>query len=418
MAKERTVSQDSIGPVVKALDVGIGALKALGVERTRLTEDAILGRAMRETGLSDFGDSRFRIPMRRILGMIEKRNGLNNMASVTFNHAMTQAAANRLRLVAYQKAHPDVHDVKVERPVFVLGFPRTGTTALQNLLASDPRRRGLEFWEICNPLPSGASSSADDKRRVRKTKRDLDIAYRVAPEMEVVHWIDAHTIEECWPLFANSFSVMNWDLQTGISEWGDFLSNDWDMRWAYGEYKQYLQALLHQRPTQNLVLKCPEHLWFLDELLETFPDAAIVWSHRDPYKSIASYCSLISLQWRTLYGKIDTKGLGAHITKRFHQGVEAAMDARSRANPKQFFDVRFSKFIQDPAAMVSRILTHFDLPNDTLTEAGMNAWMNNKRADARGKHQYDPDHYGLDASKIRGRYQSYIDNFDVSTRAA
>jgi hypothetical protein len=128
MAKERTVSQDSIGPVVKALDVGIGALKALGVERTRLTEDAILGRAMRETGLSDFGDSRFRIPMRRILGMIEKRNGLNNMASVTFNHAMTQAAANRLRLVAYQKAHPDVHDVKVERPVFVLGFPRTGTT--------------------------------------------------------------------------------------------------------------------------------------------------------------------------------------------------------------------------------------------------------------------------------------------------
>jgi hypothetical protein len=94
------------------------------------------------------------------------------------------------------------------------------------------------------------------------------------------------------------------------------------------------------------------------------------------------------------------------------------MEARSRHNPDQFYDVRFSQLIKDPAAVVSRILNKFDLPNDELTQAGMNAWLNNKRADARGKHQYDPDHYGLDAAQIRGRYQSYIDNFDVSTLAA
>src|SRR5690606_21146255 len=98
------------------------------------------------------------------------------------------------------------------------------------------------------------------------------------------------------------------------------------------------------------------HLWFIDDLLRVFPDACIVWAHRDPFTSIASYCSLISLQWRTLYGEIDTKRLGAHITDRFLQGAERAMAARARANPAQFFDVKFSELVRDPAGMACDIL--------------------------------------------------------------
>ena len=191
MNRPRTVQNESISPLVRALDLGVGALRSLGLPMTKLTEEAILSRAMQHTGLSDFGNPKFREPMAKVLALLRAEPGLTNMTYVQFNHAMTQAAENRLRLEQYKKDYPEVTSIEVKRPVFVLGFPRTGTTVLQNLLSCGEHRRGLEFWELIDPIPHSKDTQADMRKRIRSAQHKLDIAYRVAPEMEVVHYMNA-----------------------------------------------------------------------------------------------------------------------------------------------------------------------------------------------------------------------------------
>jgi len=404
-------------PTVKAIDFACRAANAVGLPIGHLDQDSILRAAKRGTGLTNFGGTEFMEPMARVIDAA-KGVPMTPLAHVMMRQSFILAARNRLRAAAYLEKHPEVRDIEVKKPVFVLGFPRTGTTVLQNLLSLDDNRRALQFWELMAPAPASDDLERDSAARIANCKRTLQLAYVIAPEMAKVHYIDAHTCEECWPLFGNSFAVFNYDLQSGLTEYGGWLMEHYDMRHAYRDYKLFLQILLHQRGADHLVLKCPEHLWFIDELLETFPDACIVQTHRDPYPTIASYCSLISLQWRTVYGRIDPVRLGQHISSRFEIGIRRAMAARQRHDPARFYDMNFDRLVADSVQAVRDISTHFDLGFQDDMPSRINAWQRNKRADARGQHRYDGELYGLTRDDIHSRYADYIDSFAVSVKAA
>jgi hypothetical protein len=411
---ERTVSRTTFGPVVSALDAAIGFADRCGLGLGDLDADRLIGAAVARTGSADLGDPRYREGLDRVLTDVEAR-GLSNLGRVAQRNAFIKALSNRALLARYQREN-DVAAVPIRRPIFVLGFPRTGTTLLQNLLARAPGRRGLPFWEAITPLPVHPDPVVDERRRKRVAAATLAVAYRVAPEMRTVHYIAPDTLEECWPLFVNSFQVRNWDLQ-GYRGYGEWLDTEADTFLAYREYRELLRAMLHRRPADQLVLKCPEHLWSLDALLAAFPDACVVWTHRDPYTTIASYCSLISLQWRTMRGSFDPVELGAYITDRFHEGVARAASVRARSNPKRFFDVRMEDLVRDPVATVRAIERHFELDHP-VPDATIRGYVDTERDDARGRHKYDPAFYALDREAIDARYRSYIDGFGVGSRAA
>ena len=280
----------------------------------------------------------------------------------------------------------------------MLGFPRSGTTLLQNLLEQAPSRRALRFWELTNPIPEHEEPSRDRAARVRRAERDLTWAYWFVPEMEEMHEVRADTAEECWPLLANTWSVLNFDICHGLVPYGDWLLKQ-EMAWAYREYRRQLQLLLWRERVDQLVLKCPEHLWFLDSVLEAFPDACIVWTHRDPLDCVASYSSLISLSRRTLQGRIDPAQIGPHIADRFHQGVERAMAARDAiGDESRFFDVNFRELVADPVGMTNRIEERFGL--DPTDHRLLDDWLTKKRADAPGRHRYDPAMWDLHAIRF------------------
>jgi hypothetical protein len=365
---------------------------------------SIVRAAERRTGLNDWGDDRVMTALDAMSSHVA-RPEFTHLSRALSRQTLVKGGALRLRLVEYLKSNPAIGKTPIERPVFVLGFPRSGTTLLQNLLCLSDSRRGLEFWELNNPVPVCEDKVADQERRKKSAGRVLDLAYRLAPEMREIHEVGVDTFEECWYLFWPTFMVLNTDLQTSLPTLGDWLMTA-DMRWAYGEYRRTLQGLIHERPTEQLVVKCPEHLWFLDSLLEVFPDACIVWNHRDPVASIASYCSLISLPHRMHFGSFDTKLIGEHITHRFHEGVSRAMDMRAKAEPGQVFDVDFGALCTDPAAVVRQVTDHFGLA--PVQEARIEAYLNNGRADKKGAHKYDAARYGLDSQAIRTRFADYI----------
>ncbi|MBT3219362.1 MAG: sulfotransferase [Proteobacteria bacterium] len=416
MPRQNTVQNEEYRPHIKALNRFAGAVMRLGFRVGELDADSICDEARRRTGLTDWGDEEFLGRLDRLVEL-SKAADITHIARIILRQTCVQAVANRLKMEHYLKENPQIILPKIERPIFVLGFPRTGTTLLQNLLSLEEGRRALQFWEIISPVPVCDDPVEDRRRRIKISDRMLRMALVMAPEMQAVHEIHSTTAEECWPLFWPTFAVLSQDLQSGIGEFGDYLMNN-DMTHAYRYYKRTLQVLLHQRPATNVVLKCPEHLWFIDSLLEAFPDACIVWTHRDPADSIASYCSLISLSRRMLFGRFDPRDVGDHISKRFLTGVQRAMKAREGRDPSQFLDIDFATLVKDPARQIRQINSYFGLPQSEQTEVAVQRWLDTKREDSRGSHVYSADRYGLNGPEIHEKYAEYIDGYSVSLRTA
>lgn len=416
MSAGLTVQKSEYRRTLKAADALLGGLDRLGLPFGRFDAAAMLRAATRQSGgLTDFGDPFFREPMDVLLDCLATKP-LSNLGRVLSRSTMIKALSNRLQIEDYCRRHPEVLDIEIDQPLFILGFPRTGTTLLQNLLSLDGGDRALQFWEVQNPVPTSDDPERDRRKRMRTADLTLRLAYFVAPEMRTIHEIKTTTAEECWPLFSNSFTVLNYDLQSNFTEYGAWLL-DFDMRPAYAFYKKALQVLAHRTRTRHFVLKCPEHLWFLDALVHVFPDARIVWTHRDPVASVASYCSLISLGQRMLYGRLDKHALGAHITTRFRTGVARAMDARDRmaaaGGPDRFFDVDFKRLVRDPATAVRQIKAWAGLEHDGASAARVARWLATERGDKRGAHRYAAEVYGLDAAAIHDQYRPYIERFSI-----
>jgi hypothetical protein len=383
--------------------------RKLGLPPTDTRLEPILRRARRTTGLADWGDDGFLEGMKVALEATAT-DEFSSMSQAFVHNVGWRAVSNRLRLAQIFRDKPEIRDIRIERPIFVLGFPRTGTTLLQNLLCLEHDRRGLQFWELTRPLPVHPDPAVDRKKRITATQREIDFATKLVPEMHEVHYIDATTVEECWPLFNNTMAVLNLDLALGIHAYGDWLLQH-DMEQPYREYRQTLQVLLHQNPARQLVLKCPEHLWFVDSLLKVFPDACIVWTHRNPFDCVSSYSSMVTLSRRTMKGKVDPHVIGEHITKRFQAGVTRAAAALDAADPARFFHADFYETVTDPKGMVQRIEEHFGL--DRTSDAGMQTWLDTPRQDSRGKHVYSAARYGLERGPILERFADYIERFDV-----
>ncbi len=409
MKQELTVKREEYRWSLKALNAGAALLHRLGFPFSKLSEASLLAGARKATGLDDWGGEHFLEPLRVMLDDVENSQ-LTSLARISTRDIGLHCLGNRLKITEYFKKHPHVAQHPIKRPVFILGFPRTGTTLLQNLLSLDPARRALPFWEIMNPVPFHPDSEQDKKSRIRAANAKLRIAYWVLPEMAQVHEIRAESLEECWPLLANGFTVMAWDMGSGWRNYGAWLL-DHDMSKSYDEYRQCLQVMAQRQPESDFVLKCPDHMWFVDSLLETFPDACIVWTHRDPVASIASYCSLISLNWRLMYGRFDPVEVGAHIENQFLNGIERAMAVRERVGEDRFFDVDFVELCNEPGRIVSQITDHFDLT--PISQQAVDGYLNTKRQDAKGAHKYSVERYGLDTDRIYERYRSYIERFQI-----
>lgn len=372
----------------------------------------MLKEARRKTGLTDYGDDHFMEPFRKLVAQVDDFSLYTPLARGFIHTVCVRALVHRLRIEQWFKDHPETADIPIERPLFVLGFPRTGTTVLQNLLEQAPHRRALQFWETTSPIPKHEDLSIDRRKRIKRSDSDLRWAYRIVPEMAEVHEVKSETAEECWPLLSNTFAVVNFDICHGLKPYGEWLMG-FDMEWAYAEYRRMLQILLWRIPAKQLVLKCPEHLWELAPLLKVFPDACVVWTHREPLDCIASYSSMISLSRRTLQGSIEPEKIGPHIADRFHTGIQRAMEARDAlGDESRFFDVDFKALIGDRVGMVGRIEDHFGLP--VTDPALLHGWLHEKRADSRGSHRYDSAMWGLEESAVNTQFHDYMARFGLA----
>jgi hypothetical protein len=365
------------------------------------------------TGFDDFGSTYYREGLERTVEALNTEAGLNDMGNVIQHATISNALMQRLRIEETYKQHPEINDEVIGGPVFVIGLPRTGTTALSQLVANDPQFRSLRVWEsqACTPPPEAATQYTDP--RIAQAAEGIAMMDEMFPRMRSMNSSEPEAATECQDLMGMSFRTFHFD---GVVRVPGYLS--WlmqcDMRETYTYHRRVLKLLQWHCPPNLWHLRTPVHMFSLDALVEAYPNAKFLWSHRDPAKVLASVCSLIQYVRSWSSDRDDATELGAEQLDSWSEAVRRAMDFRKRFGDDRFVDVSFADLQTDSVATVENSYKQLGLTFSDAARARVGAWAGEHKPGSRGEHTYELADYGLTPEGVRERFSEYLATYDAT----
>ncbi len=379
-----------------------------------LTVESVLDEARSTTGLDDFGADDFRPGLAALLRTYDE-NAFSEKGRRRNRRRVIQLLATRLRVEAAFRSYPEIRERKIVRPMVLTGLPRSGTSALFNLLAIDAAARPLRLWETQFPEPredwSEATRGAPDPRR-DAIEAHYAKGREKNPDFTKIHYTSADTPEECVLLHAYALNGVQMGIEVMMEPYGSWYRAQ-DLRPMYAYQRDLLKMLDWQRPGQRWLLKAPAHMWGIDALIETFPDVAIVWSHRNPLACVASICSMTHALGATREN-VDKRELGTAVLDFYATSLERGLAARDAADPARFVDVTHDAFVDDSLAIVERIYAHFDLPLDADSRRAMREHVDANPKGKHGSHDYGVEEYGLSPADMLERFGPYVERFGIA----
>jgi hypothetical protein len=385
-----------------------------------LTVDAVLAAASERVGLDDFGPDDFRERLHIILsGVDESENATALMRQTMFNKTVG-AAATRLQAFDLLRRHPEIHEIEIEQPIIVAGLPRSGTTHLLGLISADTRLRSLPFWESVQPIPlpgEAAGGGATDPRYERSV-RGWDRLQRLNPMMAPYHPMDPEHIHEDLELQLPDFSTYFWEWMFRLPKWRDhYLSHDQTPHYEFEKTMLKIMTWQDGAP-KRWVLKCPQHFEQLKPIVNVFPDAFVVFTHRDPVASLQSIVTQIAYVIRTREKHVDPDYYFEYWVDRVQHLLESYVRDVDLVPADQRFDVDFDAFVRDDIGMVERIYAAAGLPMTDGARAEIQAYLDDHQ---RGKHgAIDHDlrrDFGADPEELRSRFAFYMDRVAIPVEA-
>lgn len=367
--------------------------------------------AERTTGLSDWGEGGFRARLDAAVDGLNESD-LNTTGLLGARYVLNWHLSNRLRVIDFAKRHPELDDIEIERPLVITGFFRTGTTFLHNVLAADPNNRVAKAWELSYPLGRLGDPLGDVVWRRAQAKFTFGFNQAAIPDQGVAHHVTPDSYEECFFLLENDMAVLTF--WVGFAAYGyarEMLK--WDMIEPYEFHKLQLKILTAQRSAKRWVLKCPWHIWNLDALMAVYPDARIVYTHRDIAKALASHCSLAARLASKVRRSLDVKELGAFWLDYARIGLERSMESRKKIPESQLYDVRLRDLMANPMTVLQDLYCYFDMEFDEEIAARLEARIAEKPTAQEGEHDYRIEDFGLTNEGIRETLKAYNERFGV-----
>lgn len=397
---------------VRAFNVAGGVLRRFGAAIGNLDEETLLAAARARSGAPDLGSESWRPALRRLLPALETEARLSPFGRLLARRAILRCLVNRARLERDWARHPEILGQSIDRPLIIVGLPRTGTTFLQGLLAQDPRHRFLAHWEATSPSPPpGLASHRRDPRR-RVGAWDVRVLSYLSPNAVAMHEVEPNGPQECVPLLENDFAGFQFISMFSIPTFQRWLETR-DLSACYRVFRQQLQLLQWQRPPQRWLLKSSAHLFAPEALLALFPDACIVQLHRHPRTVVASYCSLMATLYAIASDAVDPREIGATWLRTLAHMLEHTMRVRADREPDRFVDVLYRDLVRDPIATVRAIYRRGGDALSAAAESSMRAWLARNPQHKRGVHRYALDAFGLSEPAVRAAFQPYLTAFDV-----
>ena len=380
-----------------------------------LTADDLHASASRITGLADFGPDDYTDGLGMLLESYARDAELTPSGEKATRALLRGALMARLLSEAGWQAHPGYAEVAVERPVFVTGLPRTGTTALHRLLVADPAHQGLELWLAEAPQPRPPRAAWADDPVFQYIAAACARHHVEHPEFMGVHYVAADQVEECWQLLRQSMRSVSFGCLAHLPTYSAWL-RDQDWTGAYQRHRRNLQLIGMNDAGQRWVLKNPSHLFALDALLATYPDALVIQTHRAPQVAIASVCSLAaqaSAGWSTGFrGAV----IGRDQLELWAFGLERFLAERARHDAARFYDVHYEDFVADPFGTVQAAYRYFGLPLSAAAADAMRSLIAADAASSRGPgHRYTLSDFGLTGAEVDERFAA-IPGYEPSKR--
>ena len=367
--------------------------------------ESIVEAAERTTGMTDVGGDAHEEGLRVLVeDLASPEAGLTPRGNYFQRSEVKSALVGRLLTQAQFTARPEHAAVPIERPIFVMGLPRTGTTALHRLLHADPMAQGLEMWLTQYPQPRPPRDTWESDPIFTAMQQAFWAHHVESPEYMGIHYMDATSVEECWRLLRQTGKSSSYEALANVPRYADWLDKqDWTD--AYTRHRQNLQLIGLHDPEKRWVLKNPSHLTALDALMTVYPDALVVYTHRDPVVCIASSCSLSA---STTAGHSTTyvgPVIGQTQLDLWSRAYRSFWEARPNYDAAQFADVAFSDLRADPVGVVRSLYEQWDLDwtpevHSAIEELDREA----KSGDAAPRHSYSLEDYGLTEDRVRAAF--------------
>ena len=382
-----------------------------------LDVDRMIAAARRKTGLSHFGDEWFLEPLEVLVRSINDEARLTPLGTRIQHSRIVSALAIRLRAEELLRENPDILDIHLGKIILIAGLQRTATTTLHRLIAADPRIRALRSWEALNPVPLRGERKGDPRRREGHAKMAARAIGYLAPEFLAIHPIEYDAPEEEIFLLDLSFMSQAPEALMHVPSYSRWLEEQ-DHTKCY-EYMFTLLKILHrQHPGDYWVLKTPHHMEYLDVVLDVLPDVRIVQTHRDPGKSIPSFCSMVAHGRGMLSDHVDPEEIGAHWLRKTRRMMERSMSARRIAGDDVVVDVSYYDLVTDPLGELRGIYRAAGIDFTSETENAAKAVSRRNVRNRHGRHVYSPASFGLDDETIDECCDSYRREYGIPDETA
>jgi hypothetical protein len=371
--------------------------------------------AMEHTGLSDFGaDKSYLFGLRKLL---EQQDDFCDL-KVPIGYSLKLIFMLEQRLKAEQrfKDMPEVLDIKIEKPLVITGMVRTGSTAMQHLAAGDPNRQHLQYWMSEYPQPRPPRETWESHPDFQASRDRLESMYERVPETKAMHYNEAHIPDECAHLMAQTFTDEYWQICSRVP-----LYNEWyercDMVPTYTQHKKLLQLIGSNEPEKPWTIKYPVHLKHLKSFLKVYPDARIIWTHRDPASVMSSYTNMNATN-RALSVRPETLDRNDLLHEQMEVWADAtarAVEIRKQYPDSQFSDVYFEDYVADPVGQMEKAYGHLGIEWTREAEQGMTQWHDEHPQHKHGKHNHtEVEPLAYSREQIQERFSTYINACNVN----
>jgi len=376
-----------------------------------LTSGDLIAAARKRSGLTDFGPWKIKAALDRLTASYRDEAQLTPLGAVAARETLVSSLTNLLTLTAERQRYPAIATQPLTAPVFVIGLPRTGTTLLHGLLAQDPNNRAPLSWEVMYPASYHNDPMGARQARERAAKR-LAWANRLAPAFKRIHPIDADLPQECIAITAHVLRSIQFHTTNDLPSYQGWLegSNQSD---AYAFHRQLIQHLEYGSPGRRWVFKAPGHLFALAELLQQYPDARIIQTHRNPLNVVASLASHTTVLRRAFSDTVDPHAVGRDWTMRWALALDRFLATRDQQPTDNFLDVNYDAIEARPLATVKAIYEWLNWPFTATTEQAMQQFLDANPKNKHGAHRYTLEGYGLDAASEQARFAAYSERFNI-----
>jgi hypothetical protein len=373
----------------------------------KINANEIIDQAKSETGLSDLGEPLFLEGLNRLIDSINNEANLNEIGIQAQPIRIQGLLSNRLRFEEDLKKFPEILEQQIISPIVIVGLPRTGSTMTHRLLASDPNHTAMLWWEGRYPALLPGEKRGDIEARMELGKAEVDAVVAASPEALDIHPWDYKGADEEILLLEHNFLSTVPESFMALPSYSKWIEEQ-DHTLAYEDLKKFIQYLQWQNPgreKKRWVLKSPHHLGFIDKMISVFPDAKIIQTHRDPVKTVPSFCSMCANLFEPLTTNFDKVFIGKHWSNKLTRALNHCMNI-SEKHPDNFLDLEFLNMIKDPIDEMKKIYEFIGEPFGEKTEVAMEAWREENKHEM-GAHKYSLEEYDLTESQINDNFAKY-----------